>query len=76
MIIKMNIWNNMIYSHLFYHVQKTYLNGTIYTEMYDKRYIIHPSKSKIIREQKPPKTLKSQYRVQQEIKIRKHQKVN
>ena len=52
-----------------------YLNGEYYVEVKDHRYKIHPTENIIIRIRDPPTSLRTQYQVQNEIKIRKNQKV-
>ena len=52
-----------------------YLNGEYYVEVKDNRYRIHPSENIILRKRDPPKSLRTQYQVQNETKIRRNQKV-
>ena len=52
-----------------------YLNGEYYVDVKDKRYIIHPTENIILRKKDPPKSLRTQYQVQNETQIRKNQKV-
>ena len=52
-----------------------YLNGEYYIEVKDHRYKIHPTKNIILGHRDEPKSLRTQYQVQNEIKIRKKQKV-
>ena len=52
-----------------------YLNGEYYVEVKDKRYLIHPTENIILRKRDPPKSLRTQYQVQNNPKIRKYQKV-
>ena len=52
-----------------------YLNGEIYVEVKDKRYIYHPTEKIILRKRGAPTSLRSQYQVQNETQIRKNQKV-
>ena len=52
-----------------------YLNGKYYVEVKDKRYKIHPSENIILREREQPKSLRTQYQVQNDTKIRRNQKV-
>ena len=52
-----------------------YLNGEFYVEVKDHRYKIHPTENNILRKRDPPKSLRTQYQVQNEIQIRKDQKV-
>ena len=51
------------------------LNGKIYVEVKDKRYIIHPIENKFLGLRDSPKSLRTQYQVQNETEIRKNQKV-
>ena len=53
-----------------------YLNGEYYVEVKDHRFIIHPTENIILRLRDEPKFLRTQYQVQNEIQIRKNQKVN
>ena len=52
-----------------------YLNGEYYVEVKDRRYKIHPTENIILRKQDEPKSLRTQYQVQNEAQIRKNQKV-
>ena len=52
-----------------------YLNGENYVEVKDHRYKIHPSENIIIRKRDPPNSLRTQYQVQNETKIRRNWKV-
>ena len=52
-----------------------YLNGEYNVEVRDHRYKIHPTKSIILRKRDPPKSLRTQYQVQNETQIRRNQKV-
>ena len=52
-----------------------YLNGHFYVEGRHHRYKIHPTENIILRKQDPPISLRTQYQVQNETKIRKNQKV-
>ena len=52
-----------------------YLNGEYYVEVRDHRYKIQPTKNKIVRKRDEPKSLRTQYQVQNETKIRRNQKV-
>ena len=52
-----------------------YLNGEYYVEVKDHRYKIHPTENIILRKRDPPKPLRTQYQVQNEIQIRRNQKV-
>ena len=52
-----------------------FLNGEYYVEVKDHRYKIHPSENIILRIRDPPKSLRTQYQVQNETKIRRNQKV-
>ena len=52
-----------------------YLNGEYYVEVKDKRYQIHPTENIIFRKRDPPKSLRTQYQVQNETQIRRNQKV-
>ena len=51
------------------------LNGEYYVEVKDHRYKIHPTKIKILRKRDEPKSLRTQYQVQNEAQIRRNQKV-
>ena len=52
-----------------------YLNGRYYVEVQDHRYKIHPTKNFILRLRDGPKSLRTQYQVQNETQIRKNQTV-
>ena len=52
-----------------------YLNGQYYVEVKDHRYKIHPTENIILRLRDEPKSLRTQYQVQNETQIRKNQKV-
>ena len=52
-----------------------YLNGEYYVEVKDYRYKIHPPENKILQNRKPPTSLRTQYQVQNETKIRRNQKI-
>ena len=52
-----------------------YLNGEYYVEVKDHRYKIHPIENIILRKREEPKSLRTQYQVQNETQIRKNQKV-
>ena len=52
-----------------------YLNGEYYVEVKDHRYKIHPTEKIILRKRDPPKSLRTQYQVQNETQIRRNQKV-
>ena len=52
-----------------------YLNGKYYVEVKDKKYKIHPSENIILREREQPKSLRTQYQIQNNTKIRRNQKV-
>ena len=52
-----------------------YLNGEYYVEVNDHRYKIHPTENIILRKRDEPKSLRTQYQVQNETKIRRNQKV-
>ena len=51
------------------------LNGEYYVEVRDHRYKIHPTENIILRKRDEPKSLRTQYQVQNETKIRRNQKV-
>ena len=51
------------------------LNGEYYVQVKDHRYKIHPTENIILRKRDPPKSLRTQYQVQNETQIRKNQKV-
>ena len=53
-----------------------YLEGKYYVEVKDHRYKIHPTENFIIRKLDPPSSLRTQYQVQNETKIRRNQKGN
>ena len=52
-----------------------YLNGEYYVEVKDHRYKIHPTENIILRLRDQPKSLRTQYEVQNETQIRRNQKV-
>ena len=52
-----------------------YLSGEYYVEVKDQRYVFHPTENIIFRKRDPPIFLRTQYQVQNEIQIRKNQKV-
>ena len=52
-----------------------YLNGEYYVEVEDHRYKIHPTENIILRKRDEPKSLRTQYQVQNETLIRRNQKV-
>ena len=52
-----------------------YLNGNYYVEVKDHRYKIHPTENIILRLRDEPKSLRTQYQVQNETQIRRNQKV-
>ena len=52
-----------------------YLNGKYYVEVKDKKYKIHPTENIILREREQPKSLRTQYQVINDTKIRRNQKV-
>ena len=52
-----------------------YLNGEYYVEVKDHRYKIHPTENIILRKRDEPKSLRTQYQIQNETKIRRKQKV-
>ena len=52
-----------------------YLNGEYYVEVRDHRYKIHPTENIILRKRDEPKSLRTQYQVQNETLIRRNQKV-
>ena len=52
-----------------------YLNGEYYVEVKDHRYKIHPTGNIILRKRDPPTSLRTQYQVQNDTKIRRNQKV-
>ena len=52
-----------------------YLNDNFYDEVKDHRYKIHPIENNILRKRDPPSSLRTQYQVQNETKIRRNQKV-
>ena len=52
-----------------------YLNGEDYVEVKDNRYKIHPTENIILRKRDPSTSLRTRCQVQNEIQIRKYQKV-
>ena len=52
-----------------------YLDGQYYIEVKDHRYKIHPTENLILRLRDEPKSLRTQYQVQNEAQIRRNQKV-
>ena len=52
-----------------------YFKGRYYVEVEDYRYKIHPTENIILRLRDEPKSLRTQYQVQNETQIRKNQKV-
>ena len=50
-----------------------YLNGEYYVEIKYHRYKIHPTKNNFLRKRDPPKSLRTQYQVQNETQIRRNQ---
>ena len=52
-----------------------YLIGRYYVEVTDHRYKIHPTENIILRLRDEPKSLRTQYQVQNETQIRRNQKV-
>ena len=52
-----------------------YLDGNYYVEVKDHRYKIHPTENIILRKRDPPTSLRTQYQIQNETKIRRNQKV-
>ena len=53
----------------------TCLNNKNYVEVIDKRYIFHPNENVKLRERKEPKSIRFRYQVQNNMKIRKNEKV-
>ena len=51
-----------------------YLNGENYVEVKDHRYEIHPTENIILRK-RDPTSLKTQYQVQNQTKLRRNHKV-
>ena len=51
-----------------------YLIGRFYVEVKGKRYIIHPSFDILLRARHEPKSLRTNYHVQNITRIRKNQK--
>ena len=47
-----------------------YLNGEYYVEVKDHRYKIYPTENIILRKRDPLQSLRTQYQVQKETKIR------
>ena len=52
-----------------------YLNGEHYVVVKDHRYKIHPTENLILRKRDSPSSIRTQYQVQNETKIRRNQKV-
>ena len=52
-----------------------YLNGEYYVEVKDHRYKIHPTENIILRKRDEPKSLRTQFQVQNNTQIKKNQKV-
>ena len=52
-----------------------YLNDEYYVEVKDHRYKIHPTENIILRLRDEPKSLRTQYQVQNETQIRRNQTV-
>ena len=52
-----------------------YLDGNYYVEVKNYRYKIHPTENIILRLRDEPKSLRTQYQVQNETQIRRNQKV-
>ena len=52
-----------------------YLNGEYYTEVKDHQYKFQPTENIILRKRDEPNSLRTQYQVQNETKIRRNQKV-
>ena len=53
-----------------------YLNVEYFVEVKDHRYKIHPTENIILRLRDEPKSLRTQYQIQNETQIRRNQKVN
>ena len=51
------------------------MDSNYYVEVKDHRYKIHPTENIILRRRDEPKSLRTQYQVQNETQIRKNQKV-
>ena len=51
-----------------------YLIGRYYVEVKDHRYKIHPTENFILRLRDEPKSLRTQYQIQNHTKIRRNQK--
>ena len=52
-----------------------YFDGQFYLEVKDHRYKIHPTDNNILLKGLPPKSLRTQYQVQNETQIKKNQKI-
>ena len=52
-----------------------YLDGIYYVEVKDHRYKLHPTENNILRIRDEPKSPRTQCQVQNEIQIRKNQKI-
>ena len=52
-----------------------FLHGNYYVEVKDHRYRIHPTENIILRLRDEPKSLRTQYQVQNNTQIRRDQKV-
>ena len=52
-----------------------YLNGKYYVKVKDQRYKIHPREIIILRKRDEPKSLRTQYQIQNETQKKRNQKV-
>ena len=52
-----------------------YLNGEYYVAVKDHRYKLHPTENVILRKRNPPTSLRTQYQVQNETRVKRNQKV-
>ena len=52
-----------------------YLDGKYYVEVKDHRYRIHPTENIIIRLRDEPKSLRTQYQIQNETQNRRNEKI-
>ena len=52
-----------------------FLNGEFDVEIKDHRYRMHPTENIILRKRDPPRSLRTQYQVQNNTQIRRNQKL-
>ena len=48
---------------------------SFFEDVKDKRYVIHPIESIVLKEREPPESLRNQYQVKNETQMRKNQKI-